>query len=134
MKIICVLFLAYEYEKLQSNSQIFEDFFSNSAHKIQTNLVQQWLDQLIECRSLGKQFQLPSDSNLNTILKHILYDNQGSILLFINQPFHSSFSLSLLGTFLYNFPSSDLRSKSTRAHDPTQFLTNLIQGFKPTHN
>ena len=73
--------LAYEYEKLQSNPEFLEDFFSNSAHNIKTEIVQQWLNQLIECRSLGKQFQLPSDSNLNTILKHILYDDQGSILL-----------------------------------------------------
>ena len=67
--------LAHEYEKLQSNSQFLEDFFANSAHPIKTDIVQQWLNQLIECRSLGKQFQLPSDSNL----KHILSDDQGSI-------------------------------------------------------
>ena len=69
--------LAYEYEKLQCENGFLEDFFENSVNKIKTDIVQQWLQQLVECRSSGKQFQLPSDSNLNTILKHILYDNQG---------------------------------------------------------
>jgi len=82
----------------------------------------------MECRSSGKQFQLPSDSNLNTMLKHILYDDQG--------------------TFLYNYPSSDLRSKSNRfisnknkfdnstspPIDTTQLLTNLVKGMKHQHN
>ncbi len=71
------LFSAYEYEKLQSEGEFLEDFFSGSAHNIQTDAVRQWLNQLVECRSSGKQFQLPSDSNLNTLLKHILYDDQG---------------------------------------------------------
>ncbi len=70
-------FLAYEYEKLQTEGEFLEDFFSNSTHNIKTDIVQQWLNQLMECRSSGKQFQLPSDSNLNTMLKHILYDDQG---------------------------------------------------------
>jgi hypothetical protein len=72
------LFLAYEYEKLQSKGEFLEEFFSGSAHNIKTDIVRQWLNQLIECRSSGKQFQLPSDSNLNTMLKHILYDEQGA--------------------------------------------------------
>ncbi|CAF3510682.1 unnamed protein product [Rotaria socialis] len=82
----------YGYEKLQSKEEFLDSFLSSSKHNIKTAIVQQWLDQLMECRSSGKQFQLPSDSNLNTLLKHILYDEQG--------------------TFLYKFPSSELHSKS----------------------
>lgn len=69
--------LAYEYEKLQNDGEFLEEFFSGSSHNIKTDIVRQWLKQLIQCRSSGKQFQLPSDSNLNTMLKHILYDDQG---------------------------------------------------------
>ncbi len=74
--------LAFEYEKLQNEEEFLESFFQSSAKKVQTDIVQKWLKQLIQCRSLGKQFQLPSDSNLNTILKHILYDDQGLNLKF----------------------------------------------------
>ncbi|CAF1378618.1 unnamed protein product [Adineta steineri] len=106
-----------------------QEFFSGSAHNIKTDIVRKWLKQLTECRSSGKQFQLPSDSNLNTMLKHILYDDQG--------------------TFLYNFPSSELRSKSNRlisnknksdnttsspSIDTTQLLTNLVKGMKHHQN
>ncbi len=69
--------LAFEYEKLQGEEEFLEAFFQSSAKKFQTDIVQKWMKQLIQCRSLGKQFQLPSDSNLNTMLKHILYDDQG---------------------------------------------------------
>jgi len=64
---------------------------------------------------------------------------QNSILIFY---------LNKLGTFLYNFPSSDLRSKSNRfisnknhvdnsassSIDTTQLLTNLFKGMKHQHN
>ncbi|CAF3153820.1 unnamed protein product [Rotaria sp. Silwood2] len=128
LDIFDMLLQAYEYEKIQSEGEFLEDFFSGSAHNIKTTTVRQWLKQLMECRSSGKQFQLPSDSNLNTMLKHVLYDDQG--------------------TFLYNFPSSDIRSKSHRiisnknkldrstssSIDTTQRLTNLVKGLKHHYN
>ena len=73
--------LAYEYEKLQSDREFLEDFFTGSVHNIKTDIVKQWLKQLMDCRASGKQFQLPTDSNLNTMLKHILYDEQGSFFV-----------------------------------------------------
>ncbi|CAF1260196.1 unnamed protein product [Adineta steineri] len=129
LDIFDMLLQAYEYEKLQSEGEFLQEFFSGSAHNIKTDIVRKWLKQLTECRSSGKQFQLPSDSNLNTMLKHILYDDQG--------------------TFLYNFPSSELRSKSNRlisnknksdnttsspSIDTTQLLTNLVKGMKHHQN
>lgn len=78
------------------------------------------------------------------MLKHILYDDQG-----LYPFFPLKFSLILicfLGTFLYNFPPSDLRSKSNRfisyknkinnssSLDATQFLTNLVKNIKHEHN
>ena len=72
-----LIHLAFEYEKLQCEKEFLEDFFQSSAKKVQTEIVQKWLQQLIQCRSSGKQLQFPSDSNLHTILKHILYDDQG---------------------------------------------------------
>ncbi|CAF4358782.1 unnamed protein product, partial [Rotaria sordida] len=83
--------------------------------------VRKWLKQLVECRSSGKLFQLPSDSNLNTMLKHILYDDQG--------------------TFLYKLPSSNIREKSNRlisnknkndnsSLDTAELLTNLVKDIK----
>jgi hypothetical protein len=39
----------------------------------------------MNCRSSGKQFQLPSDSNLNTMLKHVLYDDQGLLFFHIKK-------------------------------------------------
>jgi Tfp pilus assembly protein PilO len=77
-----VFILAFEYEKLQGEEEFLEEFFQSSAKKVQSDIVQQWLKQLIQCRSSGKQFQLPSDSNLNTMLKHILYDDQGLNFIF----------------------------------------------------
>jgi len=75
-------YLAYEYEKLQSENGFLEDFFDSSSSKIKTDIVKKWFEKLIEYRSSGKQYQFPSDSNLNTILKHILYDDQGFYFLF----------------------------------------------------
>lgn len=112
--VVMLFVLAYEYEKLQSDGEFLEDFFTGSVHNIKTNIVKQWLKQLMDCRASGKQFQLPTDSNLNTMLKHILYDEQGS--------------------FLYNFPSSELRSKSDHSNpssmDTAQLLANLVKGMK----
>lgn len=71
------MFIAHEYEKIQQEDGFLEDFFAGSSNKIKTDIVRKWFQQLAECRSSGKLFKLPSDSNLNTILKHILYDDQG---------------------------------------------------------
>jgi len=124
LDIFDMLLQAYEYEKLQCKDGFLEDFFHNSVNKVKTDIVQKWLKQLIECRSSGKQFQLPSDSNLNTMLKHILYDDQG--------------------TFLYKFPSFELREKSSRfisnknpidnSLDPNEILTNLVKDIKNQQN
>ncbi|CAF1002677.1 unnamed protein product [Adineta ricciae] len=124
LDIFDMLLQAYEYEKLQSDGEFLEDFFTGSVHNIKTDIVKQWLKQLMDCRASGEQFQLPTDSNLNTMLKHILYDEQG--------------------TFLYNFPSSELRSKSnlcistksksdhsnSSSMDTTQLLANLVKSMK----
>ncbi|CAF1402271.1 unnamed protein product [Adineta steineri] len=127
LDIFDMLLQAYEYEKLQCDNGFLEDFFKSSSDKIKTDIIQKWLKQLIECRSSGKQYQLPSDSNLNTMLKHVLYDEQG--------------------TFLYKFPSSELREKSNRfisnktkdnnslsTTDTNELLTNLVKGIKHQHH
>ena len=69
--------LAYEYEKIQNEDNFLEEFFVSSSAKVKTDTVKYWLQKLIECRSSDEQFQFPMDSNLNTVLKHILYDDQG---------------------------------------------------------
>ncbi|CAF1225381.1 unnamed protein product, partial [Didymodactylos carnosus] len=114
--------LPYEYEKLQNDPLFLQNFFNSSAHNVKTQNVQRWLEQLMECRNSGKQFKLPSDSNLNTILKHVLYDEQGS--------------------FLYNLPANDLRNKTDRildqrkqqqqqkdisSVDTTELLSNIVK-------
>jgi putative hydrolase of HD superfamily len=81
-------YLAYEYEKLQSENGFLEDFFDSSSSKIKTDIVKKWLKKLIEYRSSGKQYQLPSDSNLNTMLKHILYDDQGFYFIYKSKIFY----------------------------------------------
>ncbi|CAF3687330.1 unnamed protein product [Rotaria sordida] len=121
LDIFDMLLQAYEYEKLQCEDGFLEDFFDSSVNKIKTDIVRKWLKQLVECRSSGKLFQLPSDSNLNTMLKHILYDDQG--------------------TFLYKLPSSNIREKSNRlisnknkndnsSLDTAELLTNLVKDIK----
>jgi hypothetical protein len=70
-------FLAHEYETMQNNRELLQDFFAGSASKVKTAGVRQWLTHLMDCRSTDAPFQLPSDSNLKTILKDILYDEQG---------------------------------------------------------
>ncbi|UJR34951.1 hypothetical protein I4U23_027729 [Adineta vaga] len=123
LDIFDMLLQAFEYEKLQCNDGFLEDFFQSSASKVKTDIVQKWLEQLMKCRSLGGQFQLPADSNLNTMLKHVLYDEQG--------------------TFLHKLPSNELREKSDRfisslnkdesstsVINTNDLLTNLVKGFQ----
>ncbi|CAF5131126.1 unnamed protein product, partial [Rotaria sp. Silwood1] len=80
LDIFDMLVQAYEYEKIQGENGFLEEFFKSSVNKVQTDIVKKWLQELIQCRSSTKQVQLPSDSNLNTMLKHVLYDNQGTYL------------------------------------------------------
>ncbi|CAF1138664.1 unnamed protein product [Adineta ricciae] len=102
LDIFDMLVQAYEYEKIQNAYGFLEDFFQNSANKIKTDIVKKWLKKLIECRSSNNQLQLPFDSNLNTMLKHVLYDDQRMLI--------------------YKLPVSDIREKvnnyiSSRAQD-----------------
>lgn len=89
-----VSFLAHEYEQLQKDEGFLEDFFAGSAEKVKTDLVRPWLEQLMACRASGEHFKLPSDSNLKTILKDILYDEHGwtfPLLLLLRHFFPLSF-------------------------------------------
>lgn len=116
-----MLLQAYEYEKLQRDEGFLEDFFASSASKVKSDIVRKWLDQLMQYRSLGRAHPLPADSNLNTILKHLLYDEQGA--------------------FLYNLPSVELRSKSDRLMvklndkdaslaEPTELSTDIVPSIQ----
>ena len=99
--------LAYEYEKLQGDGEFLEDFFSSSARKVKSDIVRKWLDQLMQYRSSGHARQLPSDSNLNTILKHLLYDEQGlkrRLLETVEASITVLFSISLNRRFLVPSP------------------------------
>ncbi|CAF1353576.1 unnamed protein product [Rotaria sordida] len=120
LDIFDMLVQAYEYEKIQGENGFLEEFFQSSVSKVKTDIVKKWLEQLIQCRSSTKQFQLPSDSNLNTMLKYILYDNQG--------------------TYLYKLPVSDIREKvndfisssksqndNSSSIDTIEHLTNLVK-------
>jgi len=89
-----MLLQAYEYEQIQDSDRFLEDFFSNSSNKIQSDVVRQWLKMLIDRRTSKETLSFPSDSNLKTILKKILYNDQEK--------------------FLYNFPSNEIREKSDR--------------------
>lgn len=105
--------LAYEYEQIQDSDRFLEDFFSNSSNKIQSEVVRQWLKKLIDRRTSKETFSFPSDSNLKTILKKILYNDQGFSLHLISSliRFDENFRLE---KFLYNFPSNEIRDKSDR--------------------
>lgn len=103
--VICTL--AYEYEKLQSDGEFLAEFFASSMENIKTEIVRRWLKQLIDCRSSGKQFHLPSDSNLNTMLKHILHNEQGQCVV-----------------------TEQAKSKSSTAVDRTELLASLVKGMK----
>ncbi|CAF4093760.1 unnamed protein product, partial [Rotaria sordida] len=117
----------YEYEKIQDENGFLEEFFQSSVSKVKTDIVKKWLEQLIQCRSSTKQFQLPSDSNLNTMLKYILYDNQG--------------------TYLYKLPVSDIREKvndfisssksqndNSSSIDTIEHLTNLVKDVEDQYD
>ena len=87
--------LAHEYEQLQkSDGQFLEDFFAGSAKKVKTDIVRQWLEQLIARRSSGEASSLPPDSNLQTLLKDLLYDEHGSIFFLFSLLSLLSFSFS----------------------------------------
>ena len=108
--------LAYEYEQLQGDERFLEDFFTSSANKVKSDVVRKWLDQLMQYRSSGHVRRLPADSNLNTILKHLLYDEQGlkrhlreAMRASINVPFPCSFSSieQVLSCTIFRPPSFD---------------------------
>ena len=110
-------FLAHEYEQLQKDEGFLEDFFAGSAEKVKTDLVRPWLDQLMACRASGEHFKLPSDSNLKTILKDILYDEHGWTFLLLDSSslllsFDRCISLqSSIGCFERQIRSLDLSSR-----------------------
>ncbi|CAF3234835.1 unnamed protein product [Rotaria sp. Silwood2] len=126
LDIFDMLVQAYEYEKIQGENGFLEEFFKSSVNKVQTDIVKKWLQELIQCRSSTKKVQLPSDSNLNTMLKHVLYDNQG--------------------TYLYKLPVSDIREKvndfissksqndNSSSIDTTECLTNFVKDVEDRYD